>query len=263
MATNGRIQRDAASDGATDYRPRIATFGGRQTKPPAPHRLRSSTRSESDRHVTLRRSSSLNTSASRMAVFSSTDSLFSSFLPPPLALTSPLSATTTTTTTCSSSNGQQQQQQLLKRRDVVDTESNGMLDYKQAIDATSVDSSTRTRTCTCTRTQQCEPFESWKVLVSCVLTFFLIGFNWVAFPLFYVEFSERFAASKSVLGWVGSLQNAASQIVGLFVSAPVQMYGCRPVAVLGGVVLGVGTALSALSNTVGFLYFSYGIVSGE
>ena len=118
-------------------------------------------------------------------------------------------------------------------------------------------------TCTCTRTQQCEPFESWKVLVSCVLTFFLIGFNWVAFPLFYVEFSERFVASKSVLGWVGSLQNAASQIVGLFVSAPVQMYGCRPVAVLGGVVLGVGTALSALSNTVGFLYFSYGIVSGE
>ena len=93
MGRNGVIQREAQSDGActeyrpgdtayrpgdTAYRPRIATYGGPQLKP---YSLRNS---NSDRHSTLRRSNSLSNSTSRVGVFSSTDSLFSSFLPPKL-----------------------------------------------------------------------------------------------------------------------------------------------------------------------------------
>ena len=50
---------------------------------------------------------------------------------------------------------------------------------------------------------------------------------------------------------------------GLFLSAPVQRYGCRAVAMVGGVVVMVGTGGSYLASNVTMLCFSYGILGGK
>ena len=243
---------ESGSENASEFRPRISTYGGREL---TPYRMRTTSHSESSRPPRARRLTSLSSSSyTKIGALSSTESLFSSLVYVPPAHSGDSS------------------KRLHKRgargatpevngvaRDSETGESDGMLisNEDRHTKAKSVASSSSTDSL------QMEPFESWKVLVTCTLTFVLIGINWVAFPMFYVEFTEQFKATKSVLGWIGSLQNAFSQIIGLFVSAPVQVYGCRPVAIAGGVVLGVGTALSAWSPNVGYLYFSYGVVSGE
>lgn len=279
MATNHRILRETKSEEYEDgSRPRMATYGGSELKP---YRLRTTSQSGSLRHIAIRLNggnSSLSNSASRMVALSSTDSLFGSFLPPKLDSTNTNSAGSKQLKHVAyhhhhNHNGGTSSVAMTSpaaERDV-DTngdETNGMLTgnrnssntKQRLVESVSQSSSVSS---SATNSARLEPFEAWKVLLSCTLIFVLIGINWVAFPLFYVEFSERFAASQSVLGWIGSLQNAGSQIIGLFVSAPVQVYGCRPVAVAGGVILALGTALSALSPNVGFLYASYGVISGE
>ena len=100
------------------------------------------------------------------------------------------------------------------------------------------------------------------VLIAALCTSILLGMNWIAFPLFYVEFSEYFGQSKFVTGFIGSVQNALSQLLHLFISAPIQIYGCRPVGMVGGVILCLGYGLSCFAPSIPVLYLTYGVIGG-
>lgn len=51
-------------------------------------------------------------------------------------------------------------------------------------------------------------------------------------------------------------------ILGIVYSGFIKFYGCRVVAVVGGFTWFFGFALSSLAPSVGFLYFSYGLIAG-
>ena len=101
------------------------------------------------------------------------------------------------------------------------------------------------------------------VLIAAFILSTLLGMNWIAFPVFYVEFSEYFGQSKFVTGFIGSVQNALSQLLHLFISSPIQIYGCRPVAIIGGIVLCLGYTLSCFAPNIHVLYITYGLIGGK
>ena len=64
-----------------------------------------------------------------------------------------------------------------------------------------------------------------QILILCTVTLcsIFVGMHWIAFPIFYVEFSEYFGKSKMIIGGVGSLQHATSQLLGVIISAPIEV----------------------------------------
>lgn len=105
--------------------------------------------------------------------------------------------------------------------------------------------------------------EKLVILITSTLCGVLVGMNWIAFPIFYVEFSEYFGSSKWIVGGVGSLQIALSQILGIVTSAPIEVYGCRPVTILGGLLMAAGFITSAFAPNITVLYLTYGVVGGK
>uniref|UniRef100_A0A336LZ15 CSON008114 protein n=1 Tax=Culicoides sonorensis TaxID=179676 RepID=A0A336LZ15_CULSO len=83
-----------------------------------------------------------------------------------------------------------------------------------------------------------------------------------SFGLIYSELLHNFDASPSVLAWVGSLFLAVPLLAGPVMSNLVDKYGCRRMTMIGGTVSCLGFALAAMSNSVGFLYLTFGILAG-
>ena len=104
--------------------------------------------------------------------------------------------------------------------------------------------------------------ETWLILLTVTPCNVLLGMFWIAFPIFYIEFSEYFETSKGAAGWIGSIQNGLQQFLGLVTSSPIELYGCRVVSLVGSVVVFVGIALSAFATSTVHLYLSYGVVTG-
>lgn len=50
---------------------------------------------------------------------------------------------------------------------------------------------------------------------------------------------------------------------GLFISAPIKLYGTRIVAMLGCVIMAAGVASSFLADSVIMLCLTYGLISGK
>lgn len=83
-----------------------------------------------------------------------------------------------------------------------------------------------------------------------------------SFGLIYTQLLAYFPDSKSKTAWIGSLFLAVPLLVGPIMSNLVDKYGCRKMTIIGGILSGLGFALSSICNSVEALYITFGIISG-
>jgi Major Facilitator Superfamily len=83
-----------------------------------------------------------------------------------------------------------------------------------------------------------------------------------SFGLIYTELLSYFKASTAATAWVGSLFMAVPLLVGPIMSNLVDKYGCRKMTILGGILSCSGFVGASMSNSIGMLYLTFGIIAG-
>ncbi|XP_070780009.1 monocarboxylate transporter 6 [Enoplosus armatus] len=99
----------------------------------------------------------------------------------------------------------------------------------------------------------------WVVLVATMLVLSLT----LAFPscigIFYRDLQTEFNASNTETSWVPAIMTAMLHAGGLLCSMLVERFGCRVTVMVGGLLSGLGMAVSALARTITDLYITSGI----
>ncbi|XP_030631767.1 monocarboxylate transporter 6 [Chanos chanos] len=102
----------------------------------------------------------------------------------------------------------------------------------------------------------------WVVLVATILVLALT----LAFPscvgIFYTDLQTEFHASNSETSWVPSIMTAVLHAGGPLCSVLVERFGCRATVMLGGVLSGLGMAVSSFTNSILELYITAGVITG-
>lgn len=102
----------------------------------------------------------------------------------------------------------------------------------------------------------------WVVVVSTILVLALT----LAFPscigIFYTDLQTEFSASNSETSWVPAIMTAVLHGGGPLCSVLVELFGCRPVVILGGILSGVGMTASSFAQSITALYITAGIITG-
>lgn len=83
-----------------------------------------------------------------------------------------------------------------------------------------------------------------------------------SFGVIYVEFLNYFGESKAKTAWIGSLFMAMPLLSGPIASFLTDRYGCRNVTVVGSIMASAGFILSAFTDSIEMLYFTFGILAG-
>lgn len=83
-----------------------------------------------------------------------------------------------------------------------------------------------------------------------------------SFGLLYSELLDDFKEGTTKTAWIGSLFMSVPLISGPVMSNLVDKYGCQKMTMIGGVFGCAGFVLSAYSNSIEMLCFTFGIISG-
>lgn len=83
-----------------------------------------------------------------------------------------------------------------------------------------------------------------------------------SFGVIYVEFLNYFGEGKAKTAWIGSLFMAMPLLSGPIASFLTDRYGCRCVTVVGSIMASAGFILSAFTDSIEMLYFTFGILAG-
>ena len=83
-----------------------------------------------------------------------------------------------------------------------------------------------------------------------------------SFGLLYTELLDYFEEGTTKTAWIGSLFMSIPLISGPIMSNLVDKYGCQKMTMIGGVLACAGFVLSAFSNSVEMLFFTFGIIAG-
>ncbi|BFZ25529.1 hypothetical protein BsWGS_28568 [Bradybaena similaris] len=102
----------------------------------------------------------------------------------------------------------------------------------------------------------------WLVVLASFLCNMIVDGVCFSFGVVAKEYQKEFAASHSLVGWVGSSLTGCYLLVGPFVSFLCVRYGCRKVTMVGSVVTMAGFILSTQASNVGWLIFTYGVIGG-
>ncbi|XP_028842356.1 monocarboxylate transporter 6 [Denticeps clupeoides] len=106
--------------------------------------------------------------------------------------------------------------------------------------------------------QQVAPEGGWGWVV--VLANVLVLALTLAFPscigIFYTELQAEFSASNSETSWVPAIMTALLHGGGPLCSVLVELYGCRPTVIVGGVLSGLGMAASTFAQSITELYIT-------
>ncbi|XP_071778951.2 monocarboxylate transporter 6 [Centroberyx gerrardi] len=108
------------------------------------------------------------------------------------------------------------------------------------------------------RRQQAAPDGGWGwvVLVATILVLALT----LAFPscigIFYTDLQTEFNTSNTETSWVPAIMTAVLHAGGPLCSVLVERFGCRVTVMVGGVLSGLGMAVSALARTITDLYIT-------
>ncbi|XP_006886439.1 PREDICTED: monocarboxylate transporter 6 [Elephantulus edwardii] len=103
---------------------------------------------------------------------------------------------------------------------------------------------------------------AWVVLLATLLSQALtLGFP-TCIGIFFTELQRDFEASNSETSWFPSILTAMLHAGGPLCSILVNCFGCRPTAMLGGVLACVGMVASCSSRTLGQLYITAGFITG-
>ncbi|KAM4598611.1 monocarboxylate transporter 6 isoform 2-T2 [Polymixia lowei] len=96
----------------------------------------------------------------------------------------------------------------------------------------------------------------WIVLVATILVLALT----LAFPscigIFYTDLQTEFNTSNTETSWVPAIMVAVLHAGGPLCSVLVERFGCRATVMVGGVLSGLGMAVSALARTINELYIT-------
>uniref|UniRef100_A0A8C6TLK7 Solute carrier family 16 member 5a n=1 Tax=Neogobius melanostomus TaxID=47308 RepID=A0A8C6TLK7_9GOBI len=88
----------------------------------------------------------------------------------------------------------------------------------------------------------------------------------LAFPscvgIFYTDLQNEFHATNSETSWVPSIMTSVLHAGGPFCSVLVERLGCRATVMLGGVLSGVGMAVSSFAQSITELYITTGVITG-
>lgn len=83
-----------------------------------------------------------------------------------------------------------------------------------------------------------------------------------SFGIYVESFLVHFNASRSEVGFLGSLMLGVTWGTGPIASMLTNKYGCRAVAIAGAIVAAAGLIISIFAPNIYFMYFSFGIVTG-
>ncbi|XP_037343559.2 monocarboxylate transporter 6-like [Pungitius pungitius] len=88
----------------------------------------------------------------------------------------------------------------------------------------------------------------------------------MAFPscvgLFYTDLQKEFNASNSEVSWIPAIIRGLRHAAGPFCSLLMERLGSRTTVMLGGVLSGLGLAAASLTQSIGQLYITAGVLTG-
>ncbi|KAJ8318884.1 hypothetical protein KUTeg_003975 [Tegillarca granosa] len=102
----------------------------------------------------------------------------------------------------------------------------------------------------------------WVIVVSAFTASVISDGISFSLGILYTRLLEVFQENKSVTSWVPSLFYGMSLIGGPLAGALVSKYGCRKMAICGGLLSSLGIILSSFANSVLMLCFTFGIIAG-
>ncbi|XP_051982771.1 monocarboxylate transporter 13 isoform X1 [Xyrauchen texanus] len=80
--------------------------------------------------------------------------------------------------------------------------------------------------------------------------------------VFFVEFVQYFGESAQAVSWITSIGVAIQQLISPIGTAASNLYGARPVVMIGGFLSGLGFILASQATTLSHLYLTMGVISG-
>ncbi|KAA0723055.1 Monocarboxylate transporter 13 [Triplophysa tibetana] len=80
--------------------------------------------------------------------------------------------------------------------------------------------------------------------------------------IFFVEFVQYFGESAQAISWITSIGVAVQQLFSPIGTAACNVYGARPVVMIGGFLSGLGFILASQATTLSHLYLTMGLISG-
>jgi len=101
----------------------------------------------------------------------------------------------------------------------------------------------------------------WVVLAGSFVSFFIADGWSYSFGVLFPSIVEYFSESRGTTALVGTLLYAIPMIISPLACALVTTYGCRPVAVGGGILTGVSLAVACLARSISDLCIIVGILS--
>ncbi|XP_026072410.1 monocarboxylate transporter 13-like [Carassius auratus] len=96
------------------------------------------------------------------------------------------------------------------------------------------------------------------LFVSSALVFGLIR----CLGIFFVEFVQYFGESAQAVSWITSIGLAMQQLMSPIGTAASNVYGTRPVVMMGGFLSGLGFILASQATSLLHLYLTMGFISG-
>ncbi|ELU07220.1 hypothetical protein CAPTEDRAFT_23618, partial [Capitella teleta] len=102
----------------------------------------------------------------------------------------------------------------------------------------------------------------WAVCLGCFMAMVLLDGVMMSFGVFFLELQSYFGESKGRTAFVGSALSGSSLMMGPCVSALVNAFGMRTVAMAGAIICSVSFALSTLANSLTVLTITYSFMGG-
>ncbi len=101
----------------------------------------------------------------------------------------------------------------------------------------------------------------WIIVGISFITLALAYGVWYSFSVFFVALLGEFGWSRSLAAGAFSLFVIVHSVIGPFVGGTVDRFGPRRVILLGSLILGMGLALSSLTNTWWHYYIFFGVIT--
>ncbi|CAH1237914.1 SLC16A4 [Branchiostoma lanceolatum] len=102
----------------------------------------------------------------------------------------------------------------------------------------------------------------WIILISNFIMCACVFGVQKSFGVFFVEFREYFGETSGGTAWINSIMSAVAHGGGALAVPLSVRFGTRPVVMVGGVLSCLGLVLSTFADSILYLYFSLGVLTG-
>ena len=101
----------------------------------------------------------------------------------------------------------------------------------------------------------------WVVLFGSFISYFIADGWSYSFGMLFPEMVDYFAESKGKTAWIGTLLYGIPMLICVVICALISAFGCRAVAVAGGLITGLSFVITAFATSVNFMCASIGVLS--